>query len=328
MDALLAIEDISIEYAIGDFAARTVTGVSFELLRAERVGLVGESGAGKSVIGRAIMGLIRPPGQIVGGRVVFDGIDLTRASEDDLSRIRGRRIALIPQDASLALNPVLRIGVQMREMIRRHLRFSSGEATLRARESLHRVGLPDPDRVLNSFAVELSGGMKQRVAIAMALSCEPQLLIADDPTSAVDVTIQAQILAEFRELTARLGVAVLFISHDLRVVSTLCSRVVVLYAGQVAEIGSASEILDRPSHPYTAALLACSPTVERRANPLPVVPGAPPDAFETVSGCRFHPRCPRKLERCVFDVPTPIGVDHRVACWNPVRDLAEKATAS
>ncbi len=318
MESLLTVENLSVRYDVHDRSALTVRDVSFEIERAERVGLVGESGAGKSVIARAIMGLIRRPGTVVGGRIVFDGLDLLQTSEAALTRIRGGRIALIPQDVSLALNPVVRVGAQMREMIRRHLRSSGGEATELARAALRRVGLGDPVRVLKSFPHELSGGMKQRVAIAMALSCEPELLIADDPTSAVDVTIQAQILKEFRDLTERLDVAVLFISHDLRVVSTLCSRVVVLYAGQVAEVGTASEILEAPSHPYTRALLACSPTVEVRVNPLPVVTGAPPDVFEAVGGCRFHPRCPRRLDQCVAEAPPMVGGRHQLACWNPV----------
>jgi peptide/nickel transport system ATP-binding protein len=327
MDALLSVESLTVEYLVGDLRAEAVSDVSFEIGHAERVGLVGESGAGKSVVARAIMGLIRRPGRITGGRVVFNGVDLTNAHERVLDRIRGKRIALIPQDASLALNPVLRIGEQCDEVIRRHLRLSGREATRRARETMRRVGLADPDRVLGSFAHELSGGMKQRVAIAMALSCDPELLVADDPTSAVDVTIQAQILKDFRDLTDRLGVAVLFISHDLRVVSSLCSRVVVLYAGQVAEAGPSREILARPSHPYTAALLACAPTVEARANPLPVVPGAPPDAFEVVSGCRFHPRCPRKLDRCETEPPALLGRGHEVACWNPLVEIAAEEAA-
>jgi peptide/nickel transport system ATP-binding protein len=316
---LLVVEDLWVEYEVGDRKSYSVSGVSLDVGRGERVGLVGESGAGKSVVALAIMGLIRRPGRVSGGRVVFDGVDLVGAREDSLNRIRGKRVALIPQDASLALNPVLRVGVQLEEMMRRHLRVSPGAATVRARVVLGRVGLADPARVLNAFPSELSGGMKQRVAIAMALSCEPELLIADDPTSAVDVTIQAQILKEFRDLTETLGVAVLFITHDLRIVSTMCSRVVVLYGGRVAETGPAGEILSRPQHPYTQALLACSPTVDRRASPLPVVPGAVPDVFETITGCRFHPRCPRRLDRCPLDEPRLVGDGHRVACWNPVR---------
>jgi peptide/nickel transport system ATP-binding protein len=319
MNALLSIEDLWVDYQVGDITTSSINGVNLEVGRGEHVGLVGESGAGKTVVALAIMGLIRKPGHIRRGSIVFDGIDLVRARESERNAIRGKRIALIPQDASLALNPVLRVGVQLVEMIRRHLKLSSGEATERARRVLGRVGLADPDRVLRAFPSELSGGMKQRVAIAMALSCDPELLIADDPTSAVDVTIQAQILKEFGQLTETLGVAVLFITHDLRIVSTMCSRVAVLYAGQVAEIGPAGTLLDRPAHPYTSALLACSPTVEARASPLPVVPGAPPDVLETVTGCRFHPRCGRRLDRCSVDEPRLRGNGHRVACWNPVR---------
>jgi oligopeptide/dipeptide ABC transporter ATP-binding protein len=318
MTPLLAIEDLCVDYAVGDAPASSISGVSLHVARGEHIGLVGESGAGKTVLALAIMGLIRKPGHVRRGSIVFDGIDLIRAREAELNAIRGKRIALIPQDASLALNPVLRIGVQLVEMVRRHLKLSSGEATERARRVLGRVGLADPERVLRAFPNELSGGMKQRVAIAMALSCDPELLIADDPTSAVDVTIQAQILREFGQLTETLDVAVLFITHDLRIVSTMCSRVAVLYAGQVAEIGPAATILARPNHPYTKALLACSPTVEERASPLPVVPGAPPDILETVTGCRFHPRCARCIDRCPVDEPRLSGNGHRVACWNPL----------
>jgi len=314
---LLTIEDLWIDYEVGEVSTSSISGVSLDVARGEHVGLVGESGAGKTVVALAIMGLIRPPGRIRAGSIRFAGIDLVSVNERTRNSIRGKRIALIPQDASLALNPVLRIGTQMDEMVQRHLKVSSAAATARSHDVLRRVGLGDPTRVLGAYPNELSGGMKQRVAIAMALSCEPELIIADDPTSAVDVTIQAQILKEFGQLTETLDVAVLFITHDLRIVSTMCTRVAVLYAGQVAEIGPAHTILDRPSHPYTRALLACSPTVEHRANPLPIVPGAPPDALETIAGCRFHPRCPRRVDRCSTDEPELRGDAHRVACWNP-----------
>jgi peptide/nickel transport system ATP-binding protein len=317
VEPILSIRDLSVDFGDRHHPARAIDRVSFDIGRGERLGLVGESGSGKSVIARAIMGLIRPPGWIAKGSIVFDGIDLTQARQSTLNNIRGKCIALIPQDASLALNPVLRIGDQMKEMLARHQRMSRAEMQRRSAETLSRVGLADPERVMRSYSSELSGGMKQRVGIALALLCDPELLIADDPTSAVDVTIQAQILKEFHALTARLRLSVLFISHDLRVISTICSRVVVLYAGQINEIAGSEALLRRPIHPYTRALVRCSPTVETRTNPLPVVPGAPPDVPSSISGCRFHPRCPQAIERCSREFPPFAGNGHRYACWNP-----------
>jgi oligopeptide/dipeptide ABC transporter ATP-binding protein len=318
MSTLLSVDDLSVDFIIDGTAVPALDRVSFSVGRGERLGLVGESGSGKSVTARAILGLIQPPGQVTRGVVVFDGIDLRQAGDYALNNIRGKRIALIPQDASLALNPVLRVGEQMDEILARHFRLSAGERRRKCAETLQRMGLPDPERVMNAYATQLSGGMKQRVGIAMALVCDPELLIADDPTSAVDVTIQAQILYEFQALTDRLGLAVLFISHDLRVVSTLCSRIVVLYAGQVAEVGSVDDLLAHPHHPYTSALLKCSPNVAVRVNPLPMVPGATPDSLLALPGCRFEPRCPRALARCAVEAPTLSGNGQRAACWNPL----------
>jgi oligopeptide/dipeptide ABC transporter ATP-binding protein len=316
-EPLLSIEDLAVEFRGAHGVNRAVDGVSLDIGRGERVGLVGESGSGKSVIARAILGLTRPPGRVVSGSVRFDGAELLGLSDARLNAVRGKRVALIPQDASLALNPVLTIEEHMREVLGQHERMGSADARARCLTTLGRVGLADPERVLAAHGGELSGGMKQRVGIALALLCDPELLIADDPTSAVDVTIQAQILAEFRDLTDRLGVSVLFITHDLRVVANVCSRAVVLYAGQVAETGTPAELLQRNRHPYTRALVRCLPSVDERKSPLPVVPGAPPDGID-LDGCRFHPRCPNALERCAVDAPPRVGERHEYACWNPV----------
>jgi peptide/nickel transport system ATP-binding protein len=317
-ETLLSLDGVVVEFRTEHGTVRAIDHVSFDVAKGERVGLVGESGSGKSVLALAIMGLIRPPGHVVGGEVSFAGTPLSTMSQSALTRIRGRRIALIPQDASLALTPVLTVGDQMREMVRRHLDLDRDATSSRCESTLRRVGLPDPGRILRSYASELSGGMKQRVAIAMALLCEPELLIADDPTSAVDVTIQAQILRELRELSEGLGLAVLFVTHDLRVVSSLCSRIVVLYAGQIAEMGASDAILRRPRHPYAVALVRCSPSVGDRLATLPTVPGAAPDTFEEIPGCRFHPRCPRAIARCSVERPSLEGdLDHAYACWNP-----------
>jgi peptide/nickel transport system ATP-binding protein len=317
-DVLLSVRGLSLDFGGRRPVRRALDRVTLDVRRGETVGLVGESGSGKSLLALAIIGLLRPPARVVAGQVLFEGRDLRGLPDAQLDRIRGRRIALIPQDASLALNPVLTVGEQLAETIRRHRPGGAREVVERSRATLRRVGLPDPERVLRAYAGQLSGGMKQRVAIALALSCDPDLPIADDPTSAVDVTIQAQILADHRQLTDRLGVATLFISHDLRVVSTLCSRVVALYAGQVVEVGTTGTLVARPAHPYTEALVACTPTVTERVNPLPVITGSPAGAT-LLPGCRFHPRCPRAVEPCSTKAPPLEGGQHLVACWNPVR---------
>ena len=317
MEELLEINGLSVEFDGRHGRNRALDRVSFTIGKGERVGLVGESGSGKSVLALSILGMIRRPGRVAEGTITFNGTDLLKTKEKDLNRIRGNHIALIPQDASLALNPLLTIAEHMREVLVRHTALSRAEVRRKSQETLQRVGLADPDRVLAARSPELSGGMKQRVGIALALLCDPELLIADDPTSAVDVTIQAQILTEFRALTERLGVSVLFITHDLRVVASLCSKAVVLYGGQVAEVAAPSELLAGAHHPYTVALARCLPSVEERRTPLPVVPGAPPDVF-TIGGCRFNPRCPNAEPRCRETAPPLTSNGHELACWNPV----------
>ncbi len=293
--------------------------VSFEIRAGEFMGLVGESGAGKTLVALSILRLLGSRARIEAGEILFEGEDLCRLDERRLNSIRGRRIALIPQDASLALNPVLRVGDQLREVVDRHLRLPDGEARRRVLATLERVGLAAPERVVRAYPRELSGGMKQRVGIALALICDPVLVLADDPTSAVDVTIQAQILSELRALTEASSVSVLYITHDLRVISSVCTRVQVLYGGQASEAGPVELLLRRPLHPYTAALVGCSPSVDARLTPLPVVPGAPPADPARLGGCRFHPRCPNALERCASTRPDLVAQpDGRLlACWNP-----------
>ena len=279
-DVLLSVRALSVEFETAGRPLLALDSVSFDLLRGETLGLVGESGSGKSLLATAILGLVRPPGRIASGQIVFDGDDLAPMPQSSLNEIRGRRIALIPQDASLALNPVLRVHEQLSEVIRRHVTRDRGEIQRRMRDTLARVGLTDVDRVLAAYPGSLSGGMKQRVAIALALATGPELLVADDPTSAVDVTIQAQILGDLHRLTNEMGLTTIFVSHDMRVISSLCSRVVSLYAGQVTEIGPPRRIIDAPRHPYTLALVSCTPTIEKRVDPLPVMPGSPAGAIE------------------------------------------------
>ena len=318
-ELLLAVRNVSVEFETAVDPLRALDGVSFDLSPGETLGLVGESGSGKSLLANAVMGLVRPPGRVVSGEIAFDGQDLLRLPPSALNRIRGRRVALIPQDASLALNPVLRVRDQLREVMRRHVTKDRAEIERRARDTLARVGLSDVERVLAGYPGSLSGGMKQRVSIALALCTDPDLLIADDPTSAVDVTIQAQILRDLYRLTHDTGLSTMFISHDLRVISSLCSRVVSLYAGQVAEIGPAARLIRDARHPYTSALALCTPTVERRRDPLPVMPGSPAGATR-VEGCRFNPRCPRAGRRCAVERPPLADTFDGVACFHPVSD--------
>jgi len=317
MESLLEVTDLSVDFSGRHGTVRAVDKISFVLRSGERLGLVGESGAGKSVVARAVLGLTKPPGRVTSGSVVFDGHDILRLSGNEMGRVRGRRIALIPQDASLALNPTLTVADHAYEVLRRHTDLNRQQMRVRTVETLDRVGLADAGRVLKAHASELSGGMKQRVAIALALLCGPEIIVADDPTSAVDVTLQAQILSDLCDLTTRLGVAMLFISHDLRVVASLCSRVVVLYAGQVAEVGAPRDLLNHTHHPYSRALISCLPSVDERLMPLPVVPGAPPENVD-ISGCRFHPRCPNALPTCAETRPPLSDKERGFACWNPL----------
>jgi oligopeptide/dipeptide ABC transporter ATP-binding protein len=316
-DVLLSVRALTVEFETDEQPVRALDGVSFDLRRRETLGVVGESGSGKSLLATALLRLVRPPGTIVGGEIVFDGSDLMLLAPAAMNAIRGRRIALIPQDASLALNPVLRVGDQLGEVIRRHVIRDRAAVQQRMREVLIRVGLTDTDRVLAAYPGSLSGGMKQRVAIALALATAPELLIADDPTSAVDVTIQAQILGDLLHLTEEMGLTTIFVSHDLRVISSLCSRVVSLYAGQVTEIGPAHRIVDKARHPYTSALVSCTPRIDVRVDPLPVMPGSPVGA-NSLPGCRFHTRCPRALDQCRRERPVLDDPIDGVACFNPV----------
>lgn len=316
----LLVENLGVQYRVGESLVDAVEKVTFTVKESERLGLVGESGSGKSVIARAILNLIKPPGHIVNGTILLDGQNIFQMSAEELRRVRGKRIALIHQDSSTAMNPVFTVGEHLIENMTVNMGISAKVAQERAVDYLNKVGIASPESRLKAYPYELSGGMKQRVGIAMALVCEPELIIADSPTSAVDVTIQAQILRLFRSLTEETGTSVLFISHDLRVISQICHRVIVLYDGQIAEIDSIEQILSHPRHPYTKALLEVCPTVDRRVTPLPVIPGSMPNAFEKIGGCRFHPRCPRALPACSEEYP-PLKENTVTqgcyACWNP-----------
>ncbi|MFE7792792.1 ABC transporter ATP-binding protein [Streptomyces sp. NPDC057460] len=302
---------------------RAVDDVSLQLAPAEALGVVGESGSGKSVLARAIMGLL-PGGAASSGEVLFHGRDLLSLSRRDRSRIWGRRIALVFQDPGRSLNPVVRVERQLTEGMRRQLGVSRAEARTRALGLLNEVGVPDPERRLRAYPHELSGGMRQRVMIATALASEPDLLIADEPTTALDVTVQRQILDLLRRIQRERGMALILISHDLAVVAGRTDRVAVMYAGRIAETGPTRAVFEAPHHRYTQALLDSTPTLaHERHTPLRLIPGSIPDPTRPPAGCRFVPRCGYAQEDCTTlgTYPTEIRPGHLVACAHPVVSL-------
>jgi oligopeptide/dipeptide ABC transporter ATP-binding protein len=294
--------------------------VSFSVARGEAVALVGESGCGKSVTARALMRLLSGSTRIAGGRVLFEGRDLAALPAREMRRLRGDRLAMIFQEPMTSLNPAFTVGFQLMEAVRLHRPASRREAEVLALDLLRRVGVGAPERRLRQHPHELSGGLRQRVMIAMALACDPDLLIADEPTTALDVTVQAQILDLLASLREALGMAVLLITHDLGVVAESCERVLVMYAGRIVEAAGVVELFARPRHPYTAGLLASTPRLERAAGRLPSIPGTVPPPGRRPPGCPFQDRCPRVLERCRAEMPplAPVEGGHPAACWNPV----------
>ena len=316
---LLAVRDLHTHFFTRLGVVRAVDGVSFTVGRGEVLGLVGESGSGKSVTGFSILGLVDPPGRIAGGSILFEGEDLTRLPEARLRALRGERIAMIFQDPMMTLNPVLRIETQMVEAIRaHHPEVSAAEARERARDGLARVGIPAAEERLAAYPHQFSGGMRQRVAIAIALLNRPALLIADEPTTALDVTIQAQILHEVRRLCAESGTALVWITHDLAVVGGLADRVAVMYAGRMVEEGPVDAVLDHPLHPYAKGLIGSVPSRNRRGAPLQQIPGMTPSPLNLPAGCSFRTRCTRADDRCL-EMPelAPAAGRHLVRCFHP-----------
>ena len=314
-DAVLDVRDLVVEFRSEDGALRAVDEVSFSVGRGEIVGLVGESGAGKTLTSEAILGLIpRPPGHVT-GEVLFRGTDLLALDERALSRIRGRQIAMIFQNPGASLNPVFRVGDQMVEGMAVHGIDRHRNLWRRAVEILSRVGIPSADARARDYPHQFSGGMAQRVMIGMGISCVPSLLIADEPTTALDVTIQAQVLALIRQLAREMGMAVLLVSHDLGIVSQMCHRVIVMYAGRIVEQASIATLFRAPAHPYTRALLACLPELDGRGR-LGAIPGMMPGLTGMPSGCRFHPRCAIAEARCAAEEPQlrPVTSDQIAAC--------------
>jgi oligopeptide transport system ATP-binding protein len=315
----LEVKDLQTFFYTREGVVHAVDGVSYDVQKGETLGLVGESGCGKSVSALSIMRLIPdPPGRIVGGSICFEGRDLTAMEEKDLRKIRGNQVSMVFQDPMTSLNPVLRIGIQMTESIRLHLHLSKRDAEDRALGLMEAVGIPDGRRRMRDYPHQFSGGMRQRIMIAMALSCDPHLLIADEPTTGLDVTIQAQILDLMKRMQDKFGMSILLITHDLGVVAGTSSRVAVMYAGKIVEQAATKELFSHPQHPYTLALLHSIPRLDGKAHEvLSSIPGAPPDLLDPGAGCRFFERCDRAEARCKVEEPLlrSLGGDrHVVAC--------------
>nr|WP_242481883.1 ABC transporter ATP-binding protein [Paracraurococcus ruber] len=297
---------------------KAVDDVSFTVARGKVLGLVGESGSGKTVTGFSILGLVDAPGRIAGGRILFQGQDLVGLPDAAMRRLRGNRIAMIFQDPMMTLNPVLRIDTQMIETVQAHQKVSREEARQRARDALGQVGIPSPDERLRAYPHQFSGGMRQRVAIAIALLHKPDLIVADEPTTALDVTIQGQILAEAQKLCAQSGTALIWITHDLSVVAGLADDIAVMYAGKVVEQGPVEQVLDAPLHPYTLGLIGSVPSRNRRGEPLRQIPGMTPSMLNLPAGCAFRARCPRAEARCAEPPPMAEHAPGRLArCIHP-----------
>jgi oligopeptide/dipeptide ABC transporter ATP-binding protein len=317
-EPLLEITDLTVEFGPRARPVKAVDGVSFAIEAGGSVGVVGESGSGKSLTALAILRLIpEPPGRISAGRIAFAGTDLLTLPRDRMPDIRGREIAMIFQEPMSSLNPVMTIGDQIAEVLYLHERLSRRERRARVIAALASVGIPAPEERLGAFPHQFSGGMRQRVMIAMAVACNPKLLIADEPTTALDVTVQAQVLTLMRQLRERLNTAVLFVSHDLGVIAEIADRVVVMYAGKVVETGAVRDIFRHPGHPYTQALLQSIPRADDDRHRLYQIPGGVPSPATRPPGCPFAPRCPSRLAICTQEMPPmfALGAAHHAACW-------------
>jgi peptide/nickel transport system ATP-binding protein len=318
MGTLLSIKNLKTHFYSAGKTVRALDGVTFEIEEGGAYGLVGETGCGKSVTALSILRLIpSPPGRIVDGEIRFKGRDILRLSEDEMRSTRGKEISMIFQEPMTSLNPVFRIGDQMAEVIMLHQRLERSRATENAVRMLERVHIPDATRVVRQFPHQLSGGMRQRVMIAMELSCHPSLLIADEPTTALDVTIQAQILQLIKEMKKELHTSILLITHDLGIVAEMCDRVAVMYAGSIVEEASVEEIFEHPQHPYSQGLWGAIPHIDEEKKTLAVIPGMVPDLSNPPAGCKFHPRCRFRFDPC-DKLPPPlfqVSPSHFVSCY-------------
>lgn len=317
-DKLLAISDLTVEFKTLEGTVKAVSSLSYELHRGEKLGIVGESGSGKSISSLALMKLIpNPPGEITGGRIIYDGKDITALSERDMEKIRGNEISMIFQEPMTSLNPIIKCGKQIAEPLLLHKGLSKKEALAEAVELMRAVGIADPERRAEEYPHQLSGGMRQRVMIAMALACSPKLLIADEPTTALDVTIQAQILDLIRDLNEKNGTAVLFITHDMGVIKELCDNIIVMYAGRLVEKAGVEELFSDPKHPYSEGLIRSVPTITKTRGELYSIEGLVPNPTEHIEGCPFRVRCPKAMDICAEKAPDVINLSaaREVACW-------------
>jgi oligopeptide transport system ATP-binding protein len=323
MPTILEVQDLQTRFKTYDGLVYAVNGISYTLDEGETLGVVGESGCGKTVSVLSIMGLIpQPPGIIAGGQALYHGSDLLKKSQEELRHIRGKEIAMIFQDPMTSLNPVLTVGFQISEALELHMAMNAQQGRDRTIELLSMVGIPQPDRAFDNYPHQFSGGMRQRAMIAMAITCMPQILIADEPTTALDVTIQAQITDLVKRLRDEIGMAIIWITHDLGIIAGLAQRVIVMYAGFIVEHASVDDVYDDPHHPYTLALLGALPRVDMsRSERLTSIPGMPPNLIGLPKGCPFAPRCRFALEKCRQENPplTLIAPKHEIACWVDVR---------
>lgn len=314
---ILNVENLKTYFNTDDGTVKAVDEVNFKIKSGETLGIVGESGSGKSVTAMSVMRLVEEPGEIIGGKVLFNGFDLQSKTHDEMRKIRGNHISMIFQEPMTSLNPVFRIGEQIGEVLKLHQKASKAEARSKTLEMLKLVGIPRADKVIDDYPHQLSGGMRQRVMIAIALACEPSLLIADEPTTALDVTIQAQILQLMNELKDKTGTSIMLITHDLGVVAQMADHVIVMYCGKVVEDAPVIELFENPKHPYTMGLLSSMPNIEDDQTRLSSIEGAVPHPLKLPRGCNFAPRCSYALEECLSNVPELRFVDdgHSVSCF-------------
>ena len=318
----LTVHNLRTHFFVRSGVVKAVDGVSFHVAESEVFGLVGESGSGKSVLGFSLLGLIEPPGKIVEGRIDLFGTDVRSMSRRELRRMRGSRVSMVFQDPMMTLNPVLRIATQMIETIKAHESVSTAAARKRSLEALEMVGISAPGERLQQYPHELSGGMRQRVAIAIAMLLSPDLIIADEPTTALDVTVQAQILSEMQSLCRQTGASLIWISHDLAVIAEIADRVAVMYAGKLVEQGTVDDVLDRPAHPYTRGLIDSNPQEQARGKPLAMIPGVTPSPWNRPGGCAFRQRCPRADSLCTAEPPrAEARHGHEYLCFHPLLSL-------
>ena len=325
MTALLEVRNLRVEFPTRHGTLLALDDISFEIAPGEILGVVGESGAGKSLTGAAIIGLLEPPGRIAGGQVLLAGRRIDQLSEGEMREVRGRQIGAVFQDPLTSLNPLYTVGRQLVETIQAHLPLNASQARERALDLLRRTGIPAPEARLDQYPHQFSGGMRQRVVIALALAAGPRLIVADEPTTALDVSIQAQIIALLRELAQDTGASVMLITHDMGVIAETCDRVAVLYAGRLVEMGPVMELIHRPAHPYTAGLMGAIPAMDEDRERLLQIDGAMPRLNAIPAGCAFHPRCERVMDRCRHERPELVAVGStRAACWLHVETEASR----